>query len=168
MEQGICHNPVCPSAERATPVDRYPGPGEYCPECGELLQPIVKAAPPAAAAPPPAPAIDGMSPLQALQRLDVARQTVFPRRRRQSLRPYALATGMLIIATGVTGGGVASSPQAETRHARTTSAGRERFMAGEAASWREARQPGSGAAIPGGLSENLSDLLTFLFPHLRA
>src|SRR5260370_10682580 len=40
MTQGICRNPTCPAAANAKPVERYPGPGEYCPECGELLEPV--------------------------------------------------------------------------------------------------------------------------------
>ena len=68
MTQGICRNPGCPSAPNPTPVERYAGPGEYCPECGELLdafdappqtespkiaQPVTATA---TVAPPPAPA----------------------------------------------------------------------------------------------------------------
>lgn len=46
METGVCCNATCPKA--GEPVERYPGPGAYCPECGELL-----AAAPRAGAPEP-------------------------------------------------------------------------------------------------------------------
>jgi len=94
MEQGICVNPTCSCAANATPVDRYPGPGEYCPECGELLEPFVVAAPPAA----------GLNPLDALQRLESVGPPLPPPRPRRSLRPYALASAALVLATGITGG----------------------------------------------------------------
>jgi len=95
MEQGICVNPTCPTAANATPVDRYPGPGEYCPDCGELLEPFVEVAPPFA----------GLSPLEALERLEtVGPPSPPPPFRRRSARPYALASAVVVLATGVTGG----------------------------------------------------------------
>lgn len=97
MERGICVNPTCPSAANATPVDRYPGPGEYCPECGELLEAFVEPA-------PPAPPFAGLRPLEALQRLDSVGSPSPPPRRRRNMRPYALASAMVVLATGVTGG----------------------------------------------------------------
>jgi hypothetical protein len=39
MTTGICRNPGCSKAAAAEIVDWYPGPGEYCPECGEALHP---------------------------------------------------------------------------------------------------------------------------------
>ena len=35
MDTGVCCNAACPKAGES--VERYPGPGQYCPECGELL-----------------------------------------------------------------------------------------------------------------------------------
>lgn len=46
MDTGVCCNATCPKA--GEPVERYPGPGQYCPECGELL-----AAAPRSGAPEP-------------------------------------------------------------------------------------------------------------------
>jgi hypothetical protein len=34
---GVCRNPHCSKAAAAEIMERYPGPGEYCPECGEAL-----------------------------------------------------------------------------------------------------------------------------------
>lgn len=43
---GACHNPACRQAAPAEPVELYPGPGEYCPECGERLAPLRRLTPP--------------------------------------------------------------------------------------------------------------------------
>jgi hypothetical protein len=37
---GVCVNEKCEQARRRQPIEYYPGPGQYCPECGELLSPI--------------------------------------------------------------------------------------------------------------------------------
>jgi hypothetical protein len=107
VDQGICRNPACPGAPTAAPVDRYPGPGEFCPECGEKLEPIAPStlpiAPPVPAA-PPTPPFDGMSPLQALQRLERVEYMPPLRRRRRSMRLYAIASAVVVLATMVTGG----------------------------------------------------------------
>ncbi|GAC1543036.1 MAG: hypothetical protein NVS2B17_22280 [Candidatus Velthaea sp.] len=42
MNMGICRNRACPNAALAQPIERYPGPGEYCPDCGESLTPYVQ------------------------------------------------------------------------------------------------------------------------------
>lgn len=36
---GLCRNPSCPK-NNGEPIERYPGAGEFCPECGERLEPI--------------------------------------------------------------------------------------------------------------------------------
>jgi PBP superfamily domain len=36
---GLCRNPLCSKAAAAELLEWYPGPGEYCPECGEALHP---------------------------------------------------------------------------------------------------------------------------------
>jgi PBP superfamily domain len=36
---GICRNPLCSKAAAAEIIEWYPGPGEYCPGCGEALHP---------------------------------------------------------------------------------------------------------------------------------
>ena len=40
MTAGLCRNEACSLAAEANPVERYPGPGEYCPQCGERLEPL--------------------------------------------------------------------------------------------------------------------------------
>ncbi|HYZ17668.1 MAG TPA: substrate-binding domain-containing protein, partial [Candidatus Acidoferrum sp.] len=40
MTTGVCRNPGCMRAARAEPIERYPGPGEFCPECGERLESV--------------------------------------------------------------------------------------------------------------------------------
>jgi PBP superfamily domain len=37
---GVCTNPQCSASARAEPIELYPGPGQFCPECGELLSPL--------------------------------------------------------------------------------------------------------------------------------
>lgn len=95
MTKGICCNPACPSAAGALPIERYPGAGEYCPDCGELLEPLAEVAQP----------FNGLSPQQALERLErVEPPPLLQRRRRRSLRPFASASAMIALATMVTGG----------------------------------------------------------------
>jgi hypothetical protein len=36
-DAGICTNAQCPRHASGDRIERYPGPGEYCPDCGELL-----------------------------------------------------------------------------------------------------------------------------------
>lgn len=46
-DAGICTNPQCPRQASGDRIERYPGPGEYCPDCGERLQacPVPESAP---------------------------------------------------------------------------------------------------------------------------
>ena len=37
IDKGLCINERCSGAARVDPVERYSGPGQYCPDCGELL-----------------------------------------------------------------------------------------------------------------------------------
>jgi hypothetical protein len=46
---GVCTNPQCARGASHEPIERYPGPGEFCPDCGEPLLPEASEA----AAPPP-------------------------------------------------------------------------------------------------------------------
>jgi hypothetical protein len=57
---GVCRNAACANARSAKPIDLYPGPGRYCPECGDALEPL-------AAAPPP---FGGRTALEALAQFD--------------------------------------------------------------------------------------------------
>ena len=63
MTIGICRNTACANARKAKPTELYPGPGEYCPECGEALEPL--ATEPIAPAP-----FGGLSALEALAQFD--------------------------------------------------------------------------------------------------
>jgi hypothetical protein len=47
-ETGFCTNAKCPRAERREPIERYPGPGQFCPDCGELLTASAARVPPSA------------------------------------------------------------------------------------------------------------------------
>lgn len=38
MNVGVCRNAVCAKSLSGELIDRYPGPGQFCPDCGELLQ----------------------------------------------------------------------------------------------------------------------------------
>lgn len=118
MTQGICRNAACPNAANAVPVDRYPGPGEYCPECGAELEELPAAEPrpePQASASAPAPEPEapfgGLTPLQALQQMEPppAASPAAPRRRR-SAKPFVFAS--LAVAVVVGGGFVALHPSA--------------------------------------------------------
>jgi hypothetical protein len=100
MTQGICRNAGCSNAANATPVDRYPGPGEYCPECGELLEEL-----PAPLARPQAPSpkpFGGLTALEALQQFDTPSAPP-PRveRPRARLKPVLFASaGVGVAAVG--------------------------------------------------------------------
>jgi hypothetical protein len=41
LDTGVCTNEKCTGPARVDPIERYPGPGQYCPDCGELLGPTV-------------------------------------------------------------------------------------------------------------------------------
>jgi hypothetical protein len=60
---GACRNAACDNARAAKPIELYPGPGEYCPACGEALE----AAAPKVVVPAP---FGGLSALEALARFD--------------------------------------------------------------------------------------------------
>jgi DNA-directed RNA polymerase subunit RPC12/RpoP len=40
IETGVCENASCSKAATGEQIERYPGPGEYCPECGSRLMPV--------------------------------------------------------------------------------------------------------------------------------
>lgn len=40
MSTGVCRNAACAKSLTAEPIERYPGPGQFCPDCGELLQSV--------------------------------------------------------------------------------------------------------------------------------
>ena len=62
MATGICRNDACANARSAKQVERYPGAGEWCPECGEALEPAEPAAPDAP--------FGGLTALEALAQFD--------------------------------------------------------------------------------------------------
>ncbi|HEV2741119.1 MAG TPA: substrate-binding domain-containing protein [Candidatus Elarobacter sp.] len=73
MTTGICRNAGCANARDAKPIERYPGPGEYCPECGDALEPLAPAAA-AEATPAPAPAAAPAAPFGGLTALEALAQ----------------------------------------------------------------------------------------------
>jgi hypothetical protein len=58
LDTGVCMNEKCTGPARVDPIERYPGPGQYCPDCGELLGPTVVAEGPLPPVSPPAPRRD--------------------------------------------------------------------------------------------------------------
>lgn len=114
MTQGICRNAHCPAAAAATPVDRYPGPGEYCPECGELLDPVAHVEPKSEAP------FGGLTALQALQRFE-SENPPFPeppKARPRSAKPFVFASVAVVLA-GLVAGFVVLRPAAMSRVADT-------------------------------------------------
>ncbi|MEA2787112.1 MAG: phosphate transport system substrate-binding protein [Candidatus Eremiobacteraeota bacterium] len=92
MTTGICRNVACESARSATPVELYAGPGEYCPRCGERLEPLE--------ATPPAP-FGGLSALEALTQFDPAESpldTPAPLPRPHARRRLALVAASITVA----------------------------------------------------------------------
>jgi hypothetical protein len=66
---GVCRNAACENARGATPIELYPGPGQYCPQCGEALEPLAPAATAGTSSAPPPP-FGGLSALEALAQFD--------------------------------------------------------------------------------------------------
>lgn len=102
---GVCRNANCPKGASGERVELYPGPGEYCPDCGEPLEAI----PPETQAP-----FGGLSPLEALEQLppEQPQQARVPARnkRRPIFAGLAVATAAIaavlmlhLSATGRTG-----------------------------------------------------------------
>ena len=94
LSNGICPNAGCANGASRIQIERYEGPGEYCPECGETLHPV----PPAAA--PRAP-FNGLSALEALQQFETEEPAAgaapaTPRPRR--MRRLTIATGAIVAA----------------------------------------------------------------------
>ena len=73
---GVCRNSECPNGASGVTVELYPGPGEYCPECGEKLD--------ATTATPPAP-FGGKTALEALEQF--AADEPAPKPKRRNKRP---------------------------------------------------------------------------------
>jgi hypothetical protein len=119
MTQGICRNAACPTAAHAVPVDRYPGPGEYCPDCGEQLEPLApdrdgepekSAKAVGTISPLPTPkAFGGLTALEALQQFE-APKTPPPAPRRSRKKAMFIASGAVAVAA--IGGLVAFHPAA--------------------------------------------------------
>ena len=116
MTTGVCRNQACPNGQAAVRVERYPGPGEYCPECGSLLddaspQPTPRRAPPPEPSPlreaPPEPAPRRPTALEELQRLESLQTAAAPARpgpARSQRRSVIAGIGVLaaaVLAVGV-------------------------------------------------------------------
>src|SRR5579875_36017 len=86
---GVCRNTNCPKGAGGERVELYPGPGEYCPDCGEPLEAI----------PPEQPApFGGLSPLEALEQLPPEQpQPARPRKALNKRRP--LFAGLAVVIT---------------------------------------------------------------------
>lgn len=99
MNTGICRNAACENARNAKPVELYAGPGEYCPGCGEALEPVAPgAATPESIAPAP---FGGLSALEALSRFDVGEsslETPVPLRGQRSGKRVALIAASVAVA----------------------------------------------------------------------
>jgi hypothetical protein len=74
MRTGICRNAACEHARNGKPIELYPGPGEYCPQCGEALEPVAAAAAPDAGVAP----FGGLSALEALAQFDAGEPPADP------------------------------------------------------------------------------------------
>ncbi|MGH7683430.1 MAG: substrate-binding domain-containing protein [Vulcanimicrobiaceae bacterium] len=86
---GVCRNQNCPKGVSGERVELYPGPGEYCPDCGEPLEAI----PSETQAP-----FGGLSPLEALEQLPPEQpQATAPSR--QKRRP--LFAGLAVVTAAV-------------------------------------------------------------------
>ncbi|HYW54810.1 MAG TPA: substrate-binding domain-containing protein [Dongiaceae bacterium] len=68
MTTGVCRNAACDDARAAKPVELYPGPGAYCPACGDALEPV--APEPVTSEPVAAAPFGGLSALEALAQFD--------------------------------------------------------------------------------------------------
>jgi hypothetical protein len=98
MGKGICRNAFCSNGAQGTPIDRYPGPGEYCPECGEVLEPVPEAPQPVPSGAP----FGGLTALEALERFagTPAPATPPPRPSRWPKR-IAIVACSVVLAAGV-------------------------------------------------------------------
>ncbi|HEY6234625.1 MAG TPA: substrate-binding domain-containing protein [Candidatus Elarobacter sp.] len=102
MTTGICRNAVCANARDAKPIERYPGPGEYCPECGDALEPAAAAETtpaPATSAAPAAP-FGGLTALEALAQFDAgaAAEQPAPAARPRTRKRVALVAASVALA----------------------------------------------------------------------
>jgi hypothetical protein len=99
VSTGICRNAACENARSATPIELYSGPGEYCPGCGDALDPIAPAAAQTPAA--PAPPFGGLSALEALAQFDPAGsaiETPPPQPRSRTGKRIALVAASVAVA----------------------------------------------------------------------
>jgi len=111
MTTGVCRNQECPNGQAAVRVERYPGPGEYCPECGSLLdeasaEPAPRLEPPPSREVPPEPAPRRLAALEELQRLENVQTAAAPppgpaRSHRRTLFASIGALAAAVVAVGV-------------------------------------------------------------------
>lgn len=98
MATGACRNGQCANARSAKAIDLYPGPGQYCPECGEPLEPV--------AATTTAPPFGGLTALEALAQFDAGtappeQPAPAPRtRRRKRVALVVASVAVVAIAAG--------------------------------------------------------------------
>ena len=72
MIKGVCHTSTCKQAISGEPVDLYPGPGEFCPECGEPLEALEQKAPFGTAIAQPRVSASGKSPAKTVPTAEAA------------------------------------------------------------------------------------------------
>ena len=107
MKIGLCREPSCAKAAAAEPIELYPGPGEYCPECGGALEPaqpapLAPAVPVEAAAPPERDLISREAYQQAHDRLMASLEPPPPAPPRRSKRTAIVAVAAVaVVAAGV-------------------------------------------------------------------
>jgi hypothetical protein len=88
---GVCRNANCPKGAAGERVELYPGPGEYCPDCGEPLEAI----------PPEQPApFGGLSPLEALEQLP-PEQPQAAQTRKPTNKKRPLFAGLAVVTVAV-------------------------------------------------------------------
>jgi hypothetical protein len=109
MTQGICRNAACPNGASGTPIERYPGPGEYCSECGEPLEAVPEPERPEARAKP----FGGLTALEALQQLEPPQVQAAPRPRKRG-KPLVFVSAALTVA--VIGGALVAFHPAAVGH----------------------------------------------------
>jgi hypothetical protein len=98
IELGTCRNESCPKGQSGENIERYPGPGEYCPECGERLTPV------------PLSAREALAPgaYEAFQ--NRLQQLIAPPRPEADKRKPALIAGAIAIALALAAAIVISRP----------------------------------------------------------
>jgi len=81
---GVCRNPQCPNGASGARLERYPGPGEWCPACGERLE-----------------VADGVLPPELFDRLHHALGFTVPQPARRAPSPWAVGGAIALVAVAL-------------------------------------------------------------------